>query len=125
MGGYGTFGIGARHAARFAAMAPVCGGIRLPRRPNLPQLPEPAGDTYVDAAAKIGRTPIWIFHGGADPVVPVEESRKMVEAIKAAGGAPRYTEYAGVGHNSWDRAYGEADFAKWLFEQKLAPAAGR
>ena len=68
---------------------------------------------------KIGRTPIWIFHGGADPTVPVSESRKMTEAIRAAGGDPKYTEYPGVGHNSWDKAYAEEEFARWLFEQRL------
>ena len=30
----------------------------------------------------------------------------MIEALKEAGGKPKYTEYPGVGHNSWDKAYG-------------------
>jgi predicted peptidase len=120
MGGYGTFAIGAKHAARFAALVPICGGVRLPRRPNQPPPPEPEGDPYESTARGIGKTPIWIFHGAADPTVPVTESQKMVEAIKAAGGDPNYTEYPGVGHNSWDRAYGEEELPKWLFSQKLA-----
>ena len=68
---------------------------------------------------KIGATPIWIFHGAADPTVPVTESQKMDAALKAAGADVRYTEYPGVGHNSWDKAYAEPELAKWLFEQRL------
>ena len=78
------------------------------------------GDPYADTAGKIGKTPIWIFHGAADPTVPVTESQKLVEALKAAGASPKYTEYPGVGHNSWDKAYGEADLWKWLFDQRLS-----
>jgi predicted peptidase len=119
MGGYGTFALGARYPGKFAALVPICGGVRFPRRPNLPTAPEPAGDPYAETARKIGKTPIWIFHGGADPTVPVAESQKMAGALKTAGTDPKYTEYPGVGHNSWDKAYGEPELWKWLFEQKL------
>jgi acetyl esterase/lipase len=44
----------------------------------------------------------------------------MVEALKAAGGDVRYTEYPGVKHNSWDKAYSEPDLFPWLLEQKLS-----
>ena len=42
----------------------------------------------------------------------------MVAALKKAGGKPKYTEYPGVGHNSWDKAYRDPEFYKWLFGQK-------
>jgi predicted peptidase len=84
-----------------------------------PAQEEPSGDPYRDAAQAIAKIPIWIFHGEADPTVPVTESRLMVEALKAAGANPAYTEYPGVGHNSWDRAYAETAFAKWLLSQQL------
>ncbi len=119
MGGYGTFAIGARNPGKFAALAPICGGVRLPRRPGLPVIDEGSGDPYTNTAVKIGKTPIWVFHGAADTTVPVTESQKMVAALKTAGAQPKYTEYPGVGHNSWDKAYGEADLWKWMFEQKL------
>jgi predicted peptidase len=123
MGGYGTWGLAARYPGKFAALAPVCGGIRLPARvaaQSQPQPEDPAADPYEEAAKKVGSTPAWVFHGGADPTVPVTESRKMVEAIKAAGGNTRYTEYEGVGHNSWDKAYNEPEFPAWMFSQRLA-----
>jgi predicted peptidase len=42
----------------------------------------------------------------------------MIEAIKQAGGSPRYTEYPGVGHNSWSATYANRDVYAWLFSQK-------
>lgn len=120
MGGYGTWSIAAKYPGRFAAIAPVCGGIRRPSRPGAEPAPEePSTDPYAEAAKKVGSTPVWVFHGGADPTVPVTESRKMVEALKAAGSSVKYTEYEGVGHNSWDKAYNEPEFPTWLFAQRL------
>ncbi|HSE96738.1 MAG TPA: prolyl oligopeptidase family serine peptidase, partial [Blastocatellia bacterium] len=121
MGGYGTWAIARSNPGRFAALAPVCGGVNLPRRAGIPENANvsAASDPYSDVAEKVGKTPVWVFHGGADTVVPVSESRKMVEALKAAGGDVRYNEYEGVGHNSWDRAYGEAEFFNWLLGHRL------
>ena len=81
---------------------------------------DPNVDPYAEAAKKIGNTqPIWIFHGGADPVVPVGESRKMLDALKTLGSHVKYTEYEGVGHNSWDKAYAEPDLPTWMFSRSL------
>jgi predicted peptidase len=122
MGGYGTWALGAQYASKFAALAPVCGGIRLPPGDDMPNAhnTDDSADPYAAVAQKIGKTPVWVFHGGSDPVVPVQESRQMVEALKAAGGNVRYTEYSGVGHNSWGKAYDEADLFAWLLAQRLS-----
>lgn len=99
LGGYGSWDAIARYPIMFAAAVPMCGG----------------GD--VSNARLISRTPVWAFHGERDEVVSVEESRRMIAAIKRVGGQPRYTEYAGVGHNCWDRAYAEPDLLSWMFGQ--------
>jgi predicted peptidase len=102
MGGYGSWLIASQHPERFAAVVPICGG----GQPS-------------EMASKLKELPIWNFHGDRDGAVPVPRSREMVEAIKAAGGTKiKYTEYPGVEHNSWDRAYAEKDLAEWLFAQK-------
>jgi acetyl esterase/lipase len=88
----------------------------VPRNPEQP--PEPA-DPYTPIAQKIAKTPVWAFHGAADPVVPVSESRKMVEALKAAGGNVKYSEYEGVRHDSWIRAYSEPEFFSWLLSHSV------
>jgi predicted peptidase len=101
MGGFGSFLLAAADPGRFEAIVPVCGG-------GVPStMAEPLKDM-----------PIWAFHGAADDVVPVQRSREMVEAIRAAGnGRLRYTEYAGIGHESWLLAYEEEELPGWLFGQ--------
>jgi predicted peptidase len=100
MGGVGTWGLIAAEPQRFAAAAPVC-GIWQP-----------------EDAPKMARVPIWAFHGEKDPTVPVEGSRRMVAALKAANASPRYTEYPGVGHNSWSAAYATDELWEWMFAQR-------
>jgi len=39
--------------------------------------------------------------------------------MKRRGGNVRYTEYPGVGHNAWDRVYGDANVVHWMLEQKM------
>lgn len=125
MGGFATWDIASRYPGKFAAVVPVCGGIIIP--PDLlAHFPDLARDAYPDdpgsytqVAKKIGKTPVWIFHGGADDTVPVTNSRKMNEALTVAGGNVKYTEYPGVGHNSWDKAYAEPDLMPWLLSKSL------
>ncbi|MGH7600132.1 MAG: prolyl oligopeptidase family serine peptidase [bacterium] len=104
MGGYGTWDIIARRPNMFAAAIPICGGGN------------PA------KAALMKNTSVWAFHGDEDNMVDVKESRRMIEAITRAGGKPRYTEYQGVGHNAWERAFAEPDFLSWIFAQSAAVA---
>lgn len=98
MGGYGTFVYGARRAALFRAFGPVCGG-------GIPA-----------EAAPLADAPVWIVHGTADDVVPVAESRVMVEAIRAHGGrgSLEFTEIDGAGHDVWNLAYRDPRFAAFL-----------
>lgn len=100
MGGYGAFDAAQRRAELFAAVVSVCG----------------AGDP--SRACDIAHVPVWAFHGAEDDVVPVSGSREIVAALREAGGSPRYTEYAGVGHHSWLPAFDEKDFWRWIFAQK-------
>lgn len=119
-GGYGTWHLAAREPGRFAAIAPICGGV-VPSKRALERTGQKESDfpSNADVAKKLGPSlPIWTFHGGADTTVPPEMTRAVVEALKAIGSHVRYTEYEGVGHNSWDKAYAEREFIDWLFAQK-------
>lgn len=69
-------------------------------------------------AAAVKNVPIWNFHGAADDIEPVASSRVMIDALRKAGGTPRYTEYAGVGHHVFMWAYTEPALIEWLFAQK-------
>ena len=66
---------------------------------------------------KVAKLPVWIFHGDADDTVSVEKSRDMVRALQDAGGDPKYTEYPGVGHYTWDMVYRDPKLITWLFAQ--------
>ena len=100
MGGAGTWSLAAAYPDRWAAIVPVCGRD------------DPKN------AEKIKAIPCWCFHGDADPAVKVQFSREMIESLKAAGAKPKYTEYPGVGHNSWDKAYGTKELYDWLLLQQ-------
>jgi predicted peptidase len=118
MGGYGTWAFAGKYRGRFAAIVPICGGVLKPDKART----QPADDNtpYKTAAEKIGAaTPVWIFHGDADDTVPVTESQRMNEAMKVLGGEVHYTEYPGVGHNSWDKAYAEPELMKWMLSKSL------
>jgi predicted peptidase len=101
MGGAGTWGMLGYYPKVFAAAAPVCG----------------AGDADSAQAIAEGGTAVWAFHGAADPAVPVEASRRMTAALRAAGGHPKYTEYPGVKHDSWVDAYPDPALHHWMFQQ--------
>lgn len=101
MGGFGTWDLITRYPGHFAAAVPICGG----------------GDDQV--AAKAAKTPIWAFHSNDDPVVKVIRTQAMIAALRNAGAEPRYTEYTGLGHGSWDKAYAEPELLPWMFSQRL------
>jgi hypothetical protein len=42
----------------------------------------------------------------------------MIDALKAAGGTPKYTVYPGVGHNSWDKAYRDEKLWDWFLQHE-------
>lgn len=108
MGGYGVWHLASQHPERFAGLVSICGGS-----------PLRDGDRFTPLARALDITPTWIFHGADDTVVPVSESRQMVEALKAVGGDVKYSEYAGVGHNVWMKVLAEKDLMPWLLAQRL------
>lgn len=100
MGAYGTWGLASRYPERFAAIAPVCGG---------------GGWWMVD---RLLNTPTWAFQGDSDDVVPIIESKVMVNRIRNAGGNAQFTVYSGSDADAWTRAYQEADLYDWFLEHQ-------
>ncbi len=107
MGGYGVWHLAPRYPEKFAALVAICGGSPILK-----------GDRYNPIAEKIGKIPAWLFHGADDTIVPVGESRSLVEAIGRHQGNVKYTEYENVGHNVWLNVLGEKELLSWLFQQK-------
>ena len=69
-----------------------------------------------EAAATLKDRPVWTFVGDEDSDRTVRNTREMVAALRAVGAKPRLTEYRGIGHNSWDRAYNDPSLAAWMLD---------
>jgi len=108
MGGYGTWSLGVSYPERFAAIIPICGGgesidVILANRTR---------------ATALKSLPVWAFHGAKDPVVPLEESQRMVKALERIGSKKvKLTVYPEAQHNSWAETYDNPEVFEWLLKQ--------
>jgi len=102
MGAYGTWRLAAAQPERLAAIIPICGG----------------GDP--STACEMKDLPIWAFHGARDPLVPLEESEVMVQAVRNSGGTVRFTIYPEAGHDCWTETYAKPDWHEWLLKHRRA-----
>ncbi|MEM9075475.1 MAG: PHB depolymerase family esterase [Bacteroidota bacterium] len=100
-GGSAAWSMVVQYPEKFAALAVVCGMTPVP---------------YAHWIDK--KMPIWVFHGDQDQVIPVSESDAMVKKLKSMGYSVKYSRYAGVGHNSWVKAYTTDELYSWLEKQK-------
>jgi predicted peptidase len=100
MGGYGTWSLAAHTPNRFAAIVPICGG----------------GDP--NWAPRLAHLPVWVFHGAKDRTVKLEQSQKMVDALKEHEGTVKFTVYPEAEHDSWTETYDNPELYKWLLEQR-------
>jgi len=123
MGGTGAWHVAYRNPDRFAALLVICARLVTAGEAVEPVVPSDAGVVFDALARRLKLTPVWIFHGDKDSIIPVDESRRMSEALRAAGAAVRYSELPGVDHNSWDAAYDSPEVAEWLLSQRRAPRA--
>ncbi|MEO6967293.1 MAG: PHB depolymerase family esterase [Rhodanobacteraceae bacterium] len=91
-----------------------------------------SGMTELVGLASIADVPEWVFHAADDNDTDVETgyggamvgSRNVVRALRAAGGHPRYTEYAHgpkdpSPHVIWPRAYATPGLLEWMLRQHL------
>ena len=102
MGSFGSWRLAARTPDRFAAVLPIAGG----------------GNE--EWGQQLSNVPLWAVHGAEDEAVSPEQSRRMIEAIRQAGGNPRYTELPEVGHGSWDDVFHvNSPYLSWMFMQRL------
>jgi len=102
MGGVAVWSTMIQKPGFFAAAVPVCSG----------------GDSGMVTAAA-AKYPIWVFHSDDDPLMPVQSVRELVKEWSKQGGIAKYTEYTGLQHSSWKKAYVDATMFDWLFAQKL------
>jgi predicted peptidase len=100
LGGYGAWHLITTRPDIFAAAMPICGGGNPALAQNIVDLP------------------VWAFHGAKDQNVPVRGSRDIIQAIKNAGGNPRYTEFTDKAHHIAKNVIETPGLLDWLFAQK-------
>lgn len=107
MGGFGTWHLAAEYPHRFAAIAPICGGVSwmygFPQR-----------------VSEIAHVPTWVFHGAKDSIVPVKASEDMVSALKDCGSDVRFTVYPEADHDSWTETYNNPELYDWFLAHSKA-----
>ncbi len=116
MGGYGAWELARQYPRRWAAIAIAAGG---PFWSYAPERWQQSSTMPAEYARAVGHTPVWMFHGSEDNVVPPRESDLMYSAIKANSGDVRLWIYQGLHHDSWARAYNEPELPKWLLAHRL------
>jgi acetyl esterase/lipase len=119
LGGYGAWELARLHPQRWAALAIASSGVFWSYAPERWQEINTLPAEYSHA---LGRTPVWLFHGSEDNVVPPRESELMFDAFKASGGHIRYWVYQGLKHDSWTRAFGEPELPRWLLAHRSGGA---
>ncbi|MBI5396176.1 MAG: prolyl oligopeptidase family serine peptidase [Verrucomicrobia bacterium] len=109
MGGFGTWSLGLACPERFAAIAPVCGGgDRISVLLGNPK--------KVEALKSL---PVWAFHGAKDPVVKLEESERMVAALRKLGCKEvELTVYPEAKHDSWTETYDNSKLYDWFLQHQ-------
>lgn len=101
MGGNGAWKWAIRHPNRFAGLVPVAAW----------------GDHR--KISRLGRLPVWAFHGARDRVVPLARGKAMVSALKKAGGRVKCTVYKTADHvETWNQAYANDGMIRWMLKQR-------
>lgn len=102
LGGYGTLHFAGKYADKITAAVAICGGGN------------------VKDGCKLATIPLWIQHGDVDYIVPMSESKKVVDAIKKCDEKAdvTLTIIKGGNHGNVERLFHEDAMYDWLFKQK-------
>ena len=102
LGGIGSWEVALDQPDRFAAVVPIGGRMGSPAD-----------------AARLKNVPIWVFNGADDPTTTTADAQIMADAIRSAGGNPRFTALPDTAHgDSQDKAYRYPGMFKWMLEQR-------
>ena len=106
MGGYGVWHLAAQRPETFAAIAPICGGASWM-------------NGFPERVEQLIHTPVWAFHGGDDPIVPLSEQQQLIDALKPISKADvRFTVYPECGHDSWTPTYAHLELYDWFLQHR-------
>ncbi|MDN3707032.1 prolyl oligopeptidase family serine peptidase [Myroides ceti] len=102
LGSYGTMSFLGQYPDKIAAAVSICGG----------------GE--IKDACNLSTIPIAVYHGDKDFIVPVSESRKIVNAIKKCNkDAPvDFHILKGENHGTIENLFRKKDIYDWMFKHK-------
>jgi len=109
MGGYAAWNLGLCYPEKFAAVVPISGG----------------GDLLdiilvnPEHANALKTLPVWAFHGAKDPVVPLNESQRTVDFLRAYGDHEvKLTIYPEAKHDAWTQTFDNPEVFTWLLQHE-------
>jgi predicted peptidase len=102
MGAMGAWLLAKENPGYFAAIAPL------------------AGCNDPEWAPDLVHTPIWVVHGAKDNVVPPSASEKMVQALRAAGGDPKFSLLPDMDHGIGPTVWGRQDLYYWMLQHRTS-----
>jgi hypothetical protein len=118
MGGFGTWNIGLRYHDRFAAAAPLAGGVS---REEFVLLRDKRSRTLLGNASTL---PLFFVHGDEDQVVPVKFDRLSADDLTRLGHLFLYEEVKGGKHVLTQFLAGDAlrdKLAAWIADAERDP----
>ena len=71
-------------------------------------------------SGQLAQTPLWVFHGTADTLAPIADTKELLQQTEAVGGHPRFTVLEGRDHFILD-AYDREEIYGWLAEHRRMP----
>ena len=120
LGGYGSWNLNRMNPDLFAAVVTCCpaclAGDMVTARIDT--------DSIAACAPALLDKPLWMFHSEDDMAVPVEITKRMAAALRAAGKeegesfhVTLYPAELHYNHGCWEPAYKDAEMLEWLFRQ--------
>ncbi len=103
MGAFGTWNIAAETPSRWSAIVPVAGLGNLSKARNFKNVP------------------VWAFHGSKDLEVKPAEQKRMIEAVRDAGGRAYFTLLPEVRHNILNIVFSNDAVYEWMLNPQTEP----
>jgi predicted esterase len=103
MGGYGTWRLGLLKPNYFRGLVIISGALTAREGTG--------GENILDMIDKVRNENFLILHGDKDNAVPIENTRKAVEKLKALNAKVEYIEVPGAGHGNFDK---NAEIIAWI-----------
>lgn len=100
-GGFGTWQVAMDYPHRFAAIAPLCGGVN---------------DSDTAKIKNLKDMPIWTFHGTSDDLIPIADTERVVNKLKTNKHI-KFTRLQNEGHGI-QYLYADNKIFDWLLRHR-------